>query len=1137
MEGQLAASNSGKPYQTGVLSGLGVRGRLLMAFFAVSAFAFLGASAAFYSFREFGDALSLITQQRTPAALKSQDLARHAERIVAAAPALLTATNQAEKDKRAQEIASDEGALYERLADLTAAGVDSSVIQGLEADVKRLNGNLTALDTLVNNRLRVVEQKRQLLSDAVQAAGAVQALLVPWSAVMEQAIAQWRRSKFDPTLPLARRGEADAEFEKALVWFQALQASQVAASNASDLLQRASTADTESGARVAGFRLQQALNELERLSSDFDPRLRSLLVEAIAKLRPFAVGNDSVPALRLREIALITEGTKLLSENAALSNSLTAKVASLTVAASKDIADANARALSVVNFSTWVLVVAVILSLVSSALIVWLYVGRNLIARLTELSNRMLTLAKGDLKSPLPQGGADEIGEMARAVEVFRDNAIALDQLMAEQEQAAVRLEQQVEQRTHELSQSIGELRALGEVTQAVTSTLDLQTVLTTIVAKAAQLSSTEAGAIYVFDEAQREFRLRATYGMSEELIAAIRDHHAALSNAVGGLAEQRAPVQTGDLQNEPPSLVNDIIMKAGYRARLLVPLVHSEETVGALVVRRKEPGEFPKQTVALLQTFAAQSALAIQNARLFSDLASARDAANAASQTKSSFLANISHELRTPLNAIIGLTEMLVSNAARFGTDKALEPLRRVNRAGTHLLGLINQVLDLSKIEAGKLELNLESVSIAPLIEEVVGTARPLAEQNKNRLSVECPRDLPPIEADAMRLRQILLNLLSNACKFTKDGEISLRATTMQHDERQFIEFSVTDTGIGMTPDQMTRLFEEFAQADATTARHYGGTGLGLAITRRLCQMMGGDVTVASEPGKGSTFTVRLPFAASHTVDAPAHPAGEASPAEPGRDCVLVIDDDPTARELISEYLRQAGFTVITAAGGREGLKRAKEYHPIAITLDVMMPDIDGWTVLAALRGDPALADIPVVMATIVDEQRHGMTLGAVGYLTKPIDRDRLVDLMQKFRAPAGPTQVLVVEDDALQRERIRAWLEPQQWLLVEADNGRIALDRLKESQPDVILLDLMMPEMDGFQLVAELQKHPAWRRIPVIVVTARDLTAEDRTRLNSGIETVLMKDSFNPANLIERVRQVVSKQRQADKVPEVAS
>ena len=954
---------------------------------------------------------------------------------------------------------------------------------------------------------------------------------------MDQAIAQWRRSKFDPTLPLARRGEVDAEFEKSLAWFRALQASQVAASNVSDMLQRASAADTDSGVRVIGFRLQQALNELERLATDFDPRLRSLMVEAIAKLRPFAVGNDSVPALRRREIVSIVEGTKLLSENAELSKSLTAKVAGLTVAASKDIADANAKALSVLRFSTWVLVIAVILSLISSVLIGWLYVGRNVVARLTTLSGAMRAIVGGRRDIAIPARGSDEIAEMARAVEVFRDNAIALDQLMAEQEQAAVRLEKVVEERTHELSQSVAELRALGEVTQAVTSTLDLQTVLTTIVAKATQLSGTEAGAIYVFDEAKREFQLRATCGMSEELIAAISDPHVALSSAVGGLAEHGRPVQTADLRNESPSTVNDLIMKAGYRARLLVPLIHAEEIVGALAVRRMEPGEFPKQTVALLQTFAAQSALAIQNARLFSDLASARDAADAANQTKSSFLANMSHELRTPLNAIIGLTEMLVSNAARFGTDKALEPLRRVNRAGTHLLGLINQVLDLSKIEAGKLELNLESVSITPLVEEVVGTARSLAEQNKNRLSVECPRDLPPIDADAMRLRQILLNLLSNACKFTKDGEICLRATPIQHEGRQVIEFSVADTGIGMTPDQMTRLFEEFSQADATTARHYGGTGLGLAITRRLCQLMGGDVTVASEPGKGSTFTVRLPFAASHTVDTSAHPAGEASPVESGRDCVLVIDDDPTARDLISDHLRQAGFSVITAAGGREGLKLAKERHPIAITLDVVMPDIDGWTVLSALRGDPALADIPVVMATIVDERRQGATLGASGYLTKPVDRDKLVDLMRRYRAREGLTRVLVVEDDITQREHLRSWLEPQHWRLSEAENGRVALDRLREGEPDVIILDLMMPEMDGFQLVAEIQKHSTWRRIPVIVLTARDLSKEDRERLNSGIETILMKGTFTATDLIERVRQVTGKQHELQKVPEVAS
>ena len=336
------------------------------------------------------------------------------------------------------------------------------------------------------------------------------------------------------------------------------------------------------------------------------------------------------------------------------------------------------------------------------------------------------------------------------------------------------------------------------------------------------------------------------------------------------------------------------------------------------------------------------------------------------------------------------------------------------------------------------------------------------------------------------------------------------------------------------MTPEQMERLFEEFSQGDATTARQYGGTGLGLAITRRLCQMMGGDVSVTSEVGKGSTFSVRLPVAAA-AIEARA-PIEEPGPDARTGDCVLVIDDDATARELIADYLRQAGFSVITAAGGREGLKRAKERHPAAITLDVMMPDIDGWTVLAALRGDPALADIPVVMATIVDEYRRGMSLGAVGYLTKPIDRNKLVDLLRQFKSPAGPTRVLIVEDDDTQRERIRLWLEPQQWLVTEAENGKAALDRLNEAVPDVIVLDLMMPEMDGFQLVAALQQHAVWRHIPVVVVTALDLSAEDRARLNSGIEAVLLKETFKPADLIEGLRRLVAKSR-SRKIPEVTA
>src|SRR5205807_89821 len=400
----------------------------------------------------------------------------------------------------------------------------------------------------------------------------------------------------------------------------------------------------------------------------------------------------------------------------------------------------------------------------------------------------------------------------------------------------------------------------------------------------------------------------------------------------IADAAAQRAPVQTADLKDAAPSPVLNILLRAGYRAVLVVPLLGPEGLIGMLVVRRKAPGEFPQHIVDLLQTFAAQSVLAIQNANLFTEVEEKSRQLEMASQHKSQFVASMSHELRTPLNAIIGLTEMMVSNAPRFGTEKAAEPLRRVHRAGTHLLGLINQVLDLSKIEAGKLELNLEKIAVAPLVDEVVGTARTLAEQNKNRLSVECPADLPPIEADAMRLRQILLNLLSNACKFTKEGEIVLRVTRAQREGQESIELSVTDTGIGMTPEQIARLFEEFSQADATTARQFGGTGLGLAITRRLCQMMGGDVSVTSEPGKGSSFTIRMPAVLTErhpgvrSQESGVSPAGSALigaglPLSDGSRTVLVVDDDGAVRDLLTRFLSKEGFQVATASSGEEGL------------------------------------------------------------------------------------------------------------------------------------------------------------------------------------------------------------------------
>ena len=452
-------------------------------------------------------------------------------------------------------------------------------------------------------------------------------------------------------------------------------------------------------------------------------------------------------------------------------------------------------------------------------------------------------------------------------VRPFTDRQIELVTTFADQAVIAienVRLFDEVQARTGELARSVQELRALGEVSQAVNSTLDLETVLTTIVAKAVQLSNTDAGVIYVFDELDQTFRVRATYGLSEELVAAIQAQQLGASDALRQATQDRQPQEMPDIRDEPSSPVREIAMRAGFRARLVVPLVGTERVVGALAIRRKQPGNFPKDTIQLLQTFAAQSVLAIQNARLFREIEDKSRQLELASEHKSQFVAGMSHELRTPLNAIIGLTDMMVTNAARFGTEKAQEPLQRVHRAGTHLLGLINQVLDLSKIEAGKLELNPATVKLAPLIDEVIGTARQLAEQNKNRLVVEAPHDLGNLTVDPMRLRQILLNLLSNGCKFTKQGEVKLRARRVV-EGRDWIELAVADSGIGMTAEQQAKLFEEFTQADASTAQRFGGTGLGLAITRKLARMMGGDVTVTSEPGKGSVFTVRLPSGATH--------------------------------------------------------------------------------------------------------------------------------------------------------------------------------------------------------------------------------------------------------------------------------
>jgi CheY-like chemotaxis protein len=514
-------------------------------------------------------------------------------------------------------------------------------------------------------------------------------------------------------------------------------------------------------------------------------------------------------------------------------------------------------------------------------------------------------------------------------------------------------------------------------------------------------------------------------------------------------------------------------------------------------------------------------------------ELAAAMQAAEVANKAKSQFLANMSHELRTPLNAIIGYSEMLQEECVDLGITQLVPDLNQIHASGRHLLALVNDILDLSKIESGRMELFLETLDVCAMVADVSTTVQPLVEKNGNRLEVRCPPNTGTIHADLTKLRQSLFNLLSNAAKFTKQGKIILEGWRETVGTTEWVTFRVMDSGIGMNRQQIERLFQPFTQADASTTRQFGGTGLGLTITRRFCQMMGGDVTVESQPGTGSTFTLHLPAEVRPPADqAGGAPAGRAvtpdasadalagipastparfpsehAPAERGT--VLVIDDDADARELIRRVLTREGYRVQTAGDGTEGLRLAKQLKPCAITLDVLMPTMDGWSVLTALKGDPDLTGIPVVMVTITGDRNLAYALGATDFLTKPIERERLLSVLRSldFDCRLVPCLALVVDDDPANRNLLRSLLEKEAWTVTEAEDGASALAAVADRTPDLILLDLMMPNMDGFEFAERLHRDTRWRSIPIVVITAKDLTEEDRRRLNGSVLKIVSK------------------------------
>ncbi|HSK27642.1 MAG TPA: GAF domain-containing protein [Jiangellales bacterium] len=701
-------------------------------------------------------------------------------------------------------------------------------------------------------------------------------------------------------------------------------------------------------------------------------------------------------------------------------------------------------------------------------------------------------------------------------VDPFSQRAVELLTSFAAQAAIAVQtagLVKALEQRGAELARKVDQLEALGAVGEAVSSSLDLDEVLSTIVTHAVALSGTDGGSILEFDPDANEFRVRTAYGTSPDVLDALRRIRLGLHDTlVGQAALERHPLQAPDLADRADDVHLQVLRDAGWRSVVAVPMLRQDRVVGALVVRRRSPGTVDDETCEFLQTFASQSSLALVNAQLYRRLEGQSAELAVASRHKSEFLASMSHELRTPLNAIIGFSEVLLERMFGELNDRQDEYLHDIHSSGRHLLALLNDILDLSKVEAGQMVLDPTVFSVREVLEQGVGLVRERAVRHGIAVSVEVDDDVGTVDADELRFRQVVLNLLSNAVKFTPDGgSVTVRATRLPAE----VAVTVTDTGDGVPEADRERIFESFQQGTRAPGAHEG-TGLGLTLCRRIVALHGGRMWLESEVGRGSTFGFAVPsltpaeLGEGPGADETTAAAAEHAADDGGRATVLLVEDDRSSRDLMRVLLEDQGLRVVAVPTGEEALRYVERARPVAVVLDIKLPGIDGWEVLARLKENPRTGDVPVIVVSILDEPGHGFALGADDYLVKPVDRDLLVSTLRRNAVvPAEPRSVLVIDGDDGSVREVTAALRSAGWTVEAAASPGAGLEAARRSRPGVVLLDLLAAG-DRFDVVERLRADPATRDVPLVALLPADLDQADWERLAGRLSLAARAGDF---------------------------